>query len=113
MEGFPMRSWSVEIWMLDDAGNLIPASVFEKVTYELHPTFPKPKQVFKKPPFKIDERGWGEFDMILRCTTVGRGSAQERDHPISHDLNFQHERYEATHTLVRSFTYPPLLALGG
>lgn len=87
--------------MLDDAGNLLPASIFEKVTYELHPTFPKPKQVFKSPPFKINEQGWGEFDMILRCTLKGRGSQAERDHPISHDLNFQKERYEATHTLVR------------
>ena len=97
-----MRRWSVELHMLDDAGNLIPASIFEKVTYELHPTFPKPKQEFRNAPFRIDEKGWGEFDMILRCTLKGKGSAADRDHPISHDLNFQTERYEATHTLVRT-----------
>lgn len=42
--GFPMREWSVEIWMLDDNDKQLPATIFEKVTYELHPTFPKPKQ---------------------------------------------------------------------
>ncbi|KIW00231.1 uncharacterized protein PV09_08269 [Verruconis gallopava] len=111
VEGFPMRAWSVEIHMLDDNGNLVPASVFEKVTYELHPTFPKPKQPFKKPPFRIDERGWGEFDMILRCVLVGRGPIADREYPISHDLNFQSERYEATHTLTFRNPKPELLAV--
>jgi len=106
MAGYPMRSWSVEIWMLDDEGNTIPATVFEKVTYELHPTFPKPKQTFKKPPFRIDERGWGEFDMTLHCHAIGRGG----DHPLNHDLNFQSERYEATHTVSFRSPKPELLA---
>lgn len=103
-----MRSWSVELHMLDDNGNTIPASIFEKVTYELHPTFPKPKQTFKAPPFRIDEKGWGEFDMVLRCTLKGKGA--DRDHPISHDLNFQKERYEAMHTLTFRNPKPELLA---
>lgn len=42
--GFPMRAWSIEIHLLDDQGQQVPANVFEKVMYELHPTFAKPKQ---------------------------------------------------------------------
>jgi transcription initiation factor IIF auxiliary subunit len=39
-----MRKWNIEIWLLNEAGEEVSADVFEKVVYELHPTFPKPKQ---------------------------------------------------------------------
>jgi transcription initiation factor IIF auxiliary subunit len=54
--------------------------------------------VFKKPPFKIEEKGWGEFDMTIVLTAVGKGG----DHTLDHDLNFQSERYEAKHQVVSS-----------
>jgi transcription initiation factor IIF auxiliary subunit len=52
--------------------------------------------VIKKPPFRIDEKGWGEFDMTIVLTAVGKGG----DHTLDHDLNFQAERYEAKHQVV-------------
>jgi transcription initiation factor IIF auxiliary subunit len=39
-----MRSWSIEIWLLDDQGNEVLPTVFEKCTYNLHPSFEKNKQ---------------------------------------------------------------------
>ena len=51
---------------------------------------------FKKPPFRIDEKGWGEFDMSLVLTGAHKGG----EHTLPHDLNFQNERYEATHVVV-------------
>lgn len=39
VEGFPTRSWSMEMYLLNEHGEQVPASVFEKVTYELHPSF--------------------------------------------------------------------------
>jgi transcription initiation factor IIF auxiliary subunit len=39
-----MRSWSIEVWLLDDQGNEIMPNVFEKAVYNRHPTFPNPKQ---------------------------------------------------------------------
>jgi hypothetical protein len=42
MEGFPMRSWSIRICLLNEQGEEIPATIFEKVTYKLHPTFTNP-----------------------------------------------------------------------
>jgi len=54
--------------------------------------------VFKKPPFRIDEKGWGEFDMNIVLTAVGKGG----EHTLDHDLNFQSERYEAKHLVVRT-----------
>lgn len=44
MEGFPMKSWSIEIFVLDEAGNEKPANCFTKAVYNLHPTFPNPVQ---------------------------------------------------------------------
>lgn len=58
---------------------------------------------FKKPPFRIDEQGWGEFDMSIVLTAAHKGG----EHTLQHDLNFQNERYEAKHQVVRpvqSFT---------
>lgn len=55
-----------------------------------------PEIVLKKPPFRIEEKGWGEFDMTIVLTAVGKGG----DHTLEHDLNFQSERYEAKHQVV-------------
>lgn len=57
-------------------------------------------KVIKKPPFRIDEKGWGEFDMTIVLSAIGKGG----DHTLEHDLNFQAERYEAKHQVV-STTY--------
>ena len=51
---------------------------------------------FREPPFRIQEKGWGEFDMQLILTAINKGG----DHTIEHDLNFLNERYEAKHTVV-------------
>ena len=39
-----MRSWSIEIYLVDDKGNDVQASCFEKAVYNLHPSFEKNKQ---------------------------------------------------------------------
>ncbi len=52
--------------------------------------------VIKKVPFKIQEEGWGEFDMEIVLSAVDKGG----DHALAHDLNFQTERYEAKHPIV-------------
>lgn len=38
---FPMRRWNITIYMVNDKGQDVAADVFEKVTYELHPSFEK------------------------------------------------------------------------
>lgn len=52
--------------------------------------------VIKRTPFRIDEEGWGEFDMEIVLAAIDKGG----DHSVQHDLNFQAERYEAKHVLV-------------
>jgi hypothetical protein len=39
VEGFPLRQWSIEIYLLNEHGEQIPATLFDKVTYTLHPSF--------------------------------------------------------------------------
>lgn len=51
---------------------------------------------FKRPPFRIEEEGWGEFDMEIVLTAAEKGG----EHSLPHDLNFQSERYEAKHNVV-------------
>lgn len=50
---------------------------------------------FSDPPFRIEEEGWGEFDMAIAFQ-----APDYKEQVISHDLNFQTNRYEAKHTLV-------------
>lgn len=59
--------------------------------------------VIKKPPFRIDEKGWGEFDMTIVLSAIGKGG----DHTLDHDLNFQAERYEAKHQVVSTNCMQP------
>jgi transcription initiation factor IIF auxiliary subunit len=39
-----MKSWNIEIFLLDEAGNEKPATCFTKATYNLHPSFANPVQ---------------------------------------------------------------------
>ncbi|KAK8189105.1 transcription initiation factor-like protein subunit [Phyllosticta capitalensis] len=108
MEGFPMREWSVEIWLVNENGEEVPANCFEKVVYRLHQSFEKrATQVFKKPPFRITEEGWGEFEMQITLTPVGKGI----DHTVDHDLNFAKEVYDSRHVITFKNPKPDLLAV--
>ena len=95
-----MRSWNISIYIVGPDGEELPATCFEKATYVLHESFgPKrARQTFKAAPFTIREKGWGEFDMQIILSPVG--SPKNGDQTIGHDLNFQNEEYESTHSVV-------------
>ncbi|KAI2018100.1 transcription factor TFIIF complex subunit Tfg3, partial [Ophidiomyces ophidiicola] len=59
---------------------------------------------FKTPPFRIEEEGWGEFDL-----QVGLG-APDKEHTVPHDLNFQQNRYESKHVITFKNPKPAVLA---
>jgi transcription initiation factor TFIID/TFIIF subunit len=85
----------MEVHVLDEQGNPIPATIFDKVTYHLHPTFANPVRAIKKPPFKIEEQGWGEFELGVSFTFVDKAGERK----IAHDLNFRQEKYIVDHVL--------------
>lgn len=94
-----MRTWSIQISMLDQQGNEIPANILDKVTYSLHPTFANPMRTIKSPPFRVQEEGWGEFDIPISIHLVGlNGKLGVRN--INHDLNFLKEKYINDHQIT-------------
>ena len=58
----------------------------------------------RKPPFKIEEDGWGEFELEMVLTDVSG-----KDHPITHDLNFHNNRYEVKQVITFKNPKAPLL----
>ena len=58
-------------------------------------------QAFKKPPFKLEEQGWGEFDMAITLHFAEKSGTKE----LAHDLHFQAPKYETTHVVVRPFLF--------
>ncbi|KAI5457705.1 yeats family-domain-containing protein [Mariannaea sp. PMI_226] len=96
IEGFPMREWSLRLYLVDEEGNERDADVFTKVVYNLHPTFENPTQTFTKPPFTCKNEGWGEFEFSIDCYTTEKTKLA----PIIQDLNFLKNKYDVTHTVV-------------
>jgi transcription initiation factor IIF auxiliary subunit len=39
VEGFPLRAWSIELYVLNENGEQVSANLFDKVVYRLHPSF--------------------------------------------------------------------------
>lgn len=99
VENYPMRKWSVQISMLDLSGKEIPANILDRVTYTLHPTFANPIRAIKTQPFRVEEQGWGEFDIPISVHILGlNGKAGERK--FNHDLNFLQEKYINDHVVL-------------
>lgn len=49
----------------------------------------------KKPPFRIAEDGWGEFELKISFKELSG-----KTHEVLHDLNFQQERYDVKHVIT-------------
>ncbi|KAK0621423.1 transcription initiation factor IIF-like protein [Bombardia bombarda] len=94
-EGFPMKEWTVEIFVLDQDGRERPAKCFTKAVYHLHPSFANATQTFTEPPFKCTNEGWGEFEMSIDMFTTEKGGKST----ILHDLNFASPTYQQIHTI--------------
>ncbi|MCJ1372076.1 hypothetical protein MMC20_003297 [Loxospora ochrophaea] len=110
VEGFPLRRWNISIYLLNENGEEMPANVFGKAIYKLHPSFEKrANQTFNAPPFRISEEGWGEFDMQIVLTAQEKGG----EFTLSHDLNFASDRYEAEHAVTFKNPKPALMSMLG
>ncbi|KIX08252.1 uncharacterized protein Z518_02908 [Rhinocladiella mackenziei CBS 650.93] len=89
--GFPLRHWSMKIVLLHaDTKQEIDADIFDSVTYQLHESFgEKARQTITKPPFRVAEDGWGEFELAIEMKDLAG-----KTHTVVHDLNFANARYE-------------------
>lgn len=61
--------------------------------------------MIKKPPFRVAEDGWGEFELKIDLKDLGG-----KTHEFLHDLNFQNPRYEVKHVITFKNPKPVLLA---
>ncbi|ROV98997.1 hypothetical protein VSDG_03790 [Cytospora chrysosperma] len=105
-EGFPMRKWSVKIFILDQQGREHPANCFQKVVYTLHPSFANHIQTFTEAPFTCENEGWGEFEMTIEMYYTDKSGRCT----VQHDLNFQQNTYDT----IREVTFKnPSQALQG
>ena len=39
-----MREWSIKVYVVGPNGEDLPATIFDRVTYKLHPTFQNPNR---------------------------------------------------------------------
>ncbi|KAI0118590.1 transcription initiation factor IIF-like protein [Nemania sp. FL0031] len=95
MPEFPMKQWNVKLYLLDHEGNKHPANCFNKVVYNLHPSFENPQQTFYEAPFTCTNEGWGEFEMSIDMYTTEKAKIT-----IFHDLNFQSPEYKIDQTVL-------------
>ena len=65
------------------------------------------KKAFKKPPFKLEEQGWGEFDMSITLSFAEKSGTKD----LTHDLHFQAPKYETTHVVVLTLSLAPEIDL--
>lgn len=95
--GFPLRHWSIEIVLIhQETKQEVSAECLQKVTYKLHPSFgQRERQMKKSPPFRIEEDGWGEFEIEMYLTDLAG-----KEHSFKHDLNFANERYETKQVIT-------------
>lgn len=45
-----MRAWSIEIYLVNEHGEEVPANIFDKAQYRLHPSFEKRALQSRSPP---------------------------------------------------------------
>ena len=105
VENFPVRQWSIELVLLNEENKEVPASIFEKVTYHLHPTFANPDRTITEPPFRIQEQGWGGFPLDISVFFLDEAGERK----IPHDLNFLQEEYEVDHVIQVPTNKPALV----
>ncbi|GJJ69350.1 transcription initiation factor TFIID/TFIIF subunit [Entomortierella parvispora] len=95
--GFPMRRWKISLVGVDANGEEEPLPYIEYVEYVLHHTFEEPVRKVTEYPFELQERGWGEFDMKIMLYFADKSPVP---FVLDHDLNFQMQHYEVSHTLT-------------
>ncbi|KAJ2448522.1 transcription factor TFIIF complex subunit Tfg3 [Coemansia sp. RSA 2336] len=87
---YSLRRWSCALVEgRPRSSNAAQLPYVKKVEFILHETFKNPHRVVHHPPFKVEEEGWGEFDLVVIVHFI---NCQE-PYRITHDLNFHVGEY--------------------
>lgn len=92
---FPLRRWQVELILLDKDNKETDINILSTCTFVLHDSFKDNKRSIRKPPFVIQETGWGEFDIKIVCTLAHNAGSFK----IIHDLVFEDEAYNVDYSV--------------
>ncbi|KAJ1664498.1 transcription factor TFIIF complex subunit Tfg3 [Coemansia sp. RSA 1813] len=80
----------------------------QKVEFIMHETFDNPHKVVAHAPFRVEEEGWGEFDLVV----VVHLANSPDTYKIVHDLSFHEgESYTKRYSFVVPAPTPGFLAL--
>ena len=90
-DGGALYDWDVYV----DPQTREHAALIRSVDFQLHPTFTPTTVRVSEPPFRLQRRGWGTFDIQVRIVDVNGGA-----HKFSHTLSFGTGGAQTTHTLV-------------
>ncbi|KAJ2410486.1 transcription factor TFIIF complex subunit Tfg3 [Coemansia sp. RSA 2526] len=95
---YSLRRWSCTLLEgRPRASNATQLPYIKKVEFILHETFKNPHRVVHHPPFRVEEEGWGEFDLVSIIHFVNCPEPLR----ITHDLNFHvGEHYESKYPLI-------------
>ncbi|XP_017883467.1 protein AF-9 [Ceratina calcarata] len=83
-EGYT-HDWEVFVRGMDNADI---HHYVEKVVFQLHETFPKPKKILKDPPFVIKQSGYAGFEIPIHIYLKNKDDGNKRIE-ILYDLNLQ------------------------
>ncbi|KAI8055895.1 yeats family-domain-containing protein [Syncephalis plumigaleata] len=81
---FPWRKWQIALFEA------------EQGRISLHEDFDRPNRCVTQSPFKVEEIGWGGFEMPISIFFHGN----VRPFTFVHDLNFDYSVYESSVELV-------------
>lgn len=75
----------------------------DKVVFNLHESFPKPKRSIKEPPYMIKEYGYAGFELNIDIYFRNRDEPKRVTYP--YDLNFQHEGPPIHRCEIKKFVF--------
>ncbi|PIA17333.1 yeats-domain-containing protein [Coemansia reversa NRRL 1564] len=106
---YSLRKWSCTLMEgRSRASNATLLPYVKEVEFILHESFDNPHQIVRRPPFRVEKVGWGEFDLLIIVHFVNCSE----QYKIIHDLNFQEgEFYEKKYPLIVTSPKAGFLAL--
>ena len=60
------HKWSLYLHPAASPTDMTLDSVIEKVSFHLHPSFPRPVRELSQAPYQVTEMGWGEFEASIK-----------------------------------------------
>lgn len=80
----------------------------KKVQFKLHDTYANSVRMVESPPFEVEETGWGEFEIAIKCYFVPESNEKPQQlwhglklHPYTGDI----EKQKLERTMVKSICY--------